>query len=85
MTLRGMLYRALMRLAHRFDWHYAPKIGPLQDGSTQRWCQWCGFRQSYPKPKYRYDKQLRTILPNTNVCTQETQNDGKNGSVQSQG
>lgn len=43
------LYRAHMRLAHRFNWHYAPMIGPFPDGSTQRWCQWCGFRQSTPK------------------------------------
>jgi hypothetical protein len=36
------LYRPLMRLAHRFHWHYAPPLYP--DGDTILWCQWCGFR-----------------------------------------
>jgi len=35
-----------MRFAHRYNWHYAPEIGPLEDGNTQRWCEWCGFRQT---------------------------------------
>jgi len=48
MNLCGFWYRTFMRLAHRFDWHYAPVIGPLlPDGSYQRWCKWCGFRQSF--------------------------------------
>lgn len=42
------LYRLVMKLAHRYDWHYAPIIGPLSpDGTYQRWCKWCGFRQSF--------------------------------------
>jgi hypothetical protein len=36
-------YRAVMRIAHRFHWHYAPPIYP--DGDTLLWCQWCGLRQ----------------------------------------
>ena len=47
--IRGRLYRVLMRLVHRYDWHYAPFIGPFEDGATQRWCKWCGFRESYLK------------------------------------
>jgi hypothetical protein len=43
----GYLYRLVMRLAHRYDWHYAPRIGPFEDGATQRWCKWCGFRETY--------------------------------------
>lgn len=44
------LYRPLMRLAHRFNWHYAPEIGPLApDGTYQKWCKWCGLRMSYRK------------------------------------
>lgn len=38
------LYRPIMKVAHRFNWHYAPEIGPFEDGSTQLWCKWCGFR-----------------------------------------
>ena len=38
------LYPAVMRLAHRYHWHYAPPIYP--DGDTQLWCKWCGFRET---------------------------------------
>lgn len=42
------LYRPLMRFAHRFNWHYAPIIGPIDPGGVyQRWCKWCGFRDWY--------------------------------------
>lgn len=41
-------YRLVMRVAHRYNWHYAPMIGPiLPEGATQRWCTWCGFRETY--------------------------------------
>jgi len=33
-----------MRIAHRYNWHYAPPIYP--EGDTQLWCKWCGFRQT---------------------------------------
>lgn len=35
-------YRGVMRVAHRFHWHYAPPSYP--DGDTMLWCHWCGFR-----------------------------------------
>jgi hypothetical protein len=38
----GYLYRTTMKLAHRFNWHYAPPIYP--EGDTQLWCKWCGFQ-----------------------------------------
>lgn len=41
---RGYLYRIIMRIAHKFNWHYAPPIYP--DGDTQLWCKWCGFRRT---------------------------------------
>lgn len=49
--IRGLIIRNFMKLAHRFNWHYAP-IHQLIDTERpyQRWCQWCGFRESY-----RYD------------------------------
>ena len=40
---RGYLYRLTMRIAHKYNWHYAPPIYP--DGDTQLCCKWCGFRQ----------------------------------------
>ena len=43
-SLRGLMYRAIMRIAHKYNWHYAPPIYP--DGDTQLWCKWCGFSQT---------------------------------------
>lgn len=44
------LYRPVMKLAHRWGWHYTGKpIGPFEDGSTQLWCKWCGLRQTTPR------------------------------------
>lgn len=40
----SFLYRTIMRIAHRYNWHYAPPIYP--EGDTHLWCQWCGFRQT---------------------------------------
>ena len=47
--IRGYFYRALMRIAHKYNWHYAPPIFP--SGDAQLWCQWCGFRQTYKKQR----------------------------------
>ena len=45
----GFFYRLVMRVAHYYNWHYAPPVYP--DGNTQLWCQWCGFRQTiYSRP-----------------------------------
>ena len=35
---RGYLYRTTMRIAHKFNWHYAPPIH--LDRDTQLWCKW---------------------------------------------
>ena len=51
MVLEGFAYRMIMRLAHRFDWHYAPPCYP--DGDTHLWCRWCGFRQTIKRGCYR--------------------------------
>ncbi len=44
MIVLWRLYRPFMRLAHYFNWHHMAVIGPLEDGRTQAWCQWCGVR-----------------------------------------
>lgn len=49
--MRWRLYRVLMRLAHRFNWHYAPPIYP--EGDTQLWCKWCGLRQTIKRAACR--------------------------------
>lgn len=44
---RRHLYRHIMRLAHRFNWHHTVTLGPLSPGGEyQVWCQWCGLRQT---------------------------------------
>ncbi len=43
----GWLYRSMNKLAHRYNWHHAEVFGPFEDGRYQRWCQWCGLRESY--------------------------------------
>ena len=42
-TKYGYFYRTIMRIAHKYNWHYAPQVYP--DGDTMLWCQWCGFRE----------------------------------------
>lgn len=49
--MRGMIYAFVMRLAHRFNWHYAPPVYP--EGDTHLWCQWCGFRQTVKRASHR--------------------------------
>ena len=44
------LYRAVMRVAHHYHWHYAPPCYP--EGDTLLWCHWCGFRQVITKEGY---------------------------------
>jgi hypothetical protein len=44
------LYRLVMRIAHLFNWHYAPPTHGIMPGNdTQLWCQWCGMRYTVPK------------------------------------
>lgn len=38
-------YQSLMKVMHKYDWHYAPVIHGT--GFKQRWCQWCGFRETF--------------------------------------
>lgn len=40
--IKGWIYRKVMKIAHKYNWHYAPPVYP--DGDTMLWCQWCGFR-----------------------------------------
>lgn len=42
MNLKGRIYRVIMKIAHRYNWHYAPPIYP--EGDTLLWCKWCGLR-----------------------------------------
>jgi len=46
------LYRPLMKLAHRFNWHYAPAhIETCSDWEPIHWCEWCGLRGRVQKSK----------------------------------
>ncbi len=44
MNIKWRPYRLIMKIAHKYHWHYAPPIYP--EGDTQLWCKWCGFRQT---------------------------------------
>ena len=59
MNIKGRLYRLIMRIAHKYNWHYAPPIYP--EGDVQLWCKWCGFRQSMSRKEWenthvKYDR-----------------------------
>lgn len=68
-----MITRWFMRLAHRYNWHYAPPIYP--DGDTQLWCKWCGFRQTIRRRSRTID-ELQTILDSPNAVKIEVMPDG---------
>lgn len=55
---RGFFYQLIMKIAHKFNWHYAPPIYP--EGDTQLWCKWCGFRQTV---KRRNQSEKRGFSP----------------------
>lgn len=62
----GYFYRLIMKVAHKFNWHYAPPLYP--DGATRLWCEWCGFSQTIkrgPKQIYTGDGQpsKEALLP----------------------
>lgn len=40
--MRGFFYRLVMRVAHKYNWHYMPPCYPEND--TMLWCHWCGIR-----------------------------------------
>jgi hypothetical protein len=45
-SIYAFFYRALMGLAHRYNWHHVTISGPFEDGTYQVWCQWCGLRHN---------------------------------------
>jgi hypothetical protein len=57
-------YRHVMRLAHRYHWHYAPPspMSPLY-GKQDHWCQWCGLRGV--TWKYHPDDKHELCAPNS--------------------
>ena len=55
----GFFYQNIMRIAHKYNWHYAPPIYP--DGDTQLWCKWCGFRETIKKKGTSNESVLHKI------------------------
>jgi hypothetical protein len=41
MPFYGFFYQSIMKIAHYFNWHYAPPCYP--DGDTLLRCDWCGM------------------------------------------
>lgn len=37
------LYKSIMTITHKFNWHYAPALR-IED-ELHLWCKWCGLRQ----------------------------------------
>ncbi len=56
--LQGLAYRVTMRVAHRFNWHYAPAGGPEGD---MHWCHWCGLRGKVIPPLRATDEIVNYI------------------------
>ena len=51
--IKWKLYRIIMKISHKYYWHYAPPIYP--DGDTVLWCKWCGLRDTI---KRKNDKNI---------------------------
>ena len=66
------IYRHLMRLAHRFNWHHTRTIYP--EGDTLLVCDWCGLR--YLKQKRNWTPPLP---PDVLVSAQSGKLDITNG------
>lgn len=52
------LYRPTSRILHRMNLHYAPERD-MMDGSTIRWCQWCGLRDVRYRGGIPITKEMR--------------------------
>lgn len=58
-------YRLIMKVTHKFHWHYAPPVYP--GGDTMLVCKWCGFSQVVKKRDYKpvlevhNDQTVKTI------------------------
>ena len=57
-----------MRLAHKYNWHHAPVVGPFEDGYRKRKCDWCGFSQMI-LPDLTDNKVLELIGRKKNATT----------------
>jgi hypothetical protein len=40
--MKRILYRLLMRTAHRYGWHHMRTLNV--QGDIHQWCNWCGIR-----------------------------------------
>ncbi len=47
------IYRHLMRLAHRFNWHHMAVSYPENDKTL--WCHWCGARYVIKGLPYKHN------------------------------
>jgi len=50
-ALYGTLYRWLMKLAHRYNWHHTRTY--YQDGDTFVRCDWCGLSKVMQRRDYK--------------------------------
>lgn len=66
----SFLYRLVMKISHKFNWHYATPI--YLEGNKHLWCKWCGFRANVVEFNNKTDlnnliKDIRTMIQNENT------------------
>lgn len=66
------IYRHLMRLSHRFNWHHTRTIYP--EGDTLVVCDWCGIR--CVTKRAAWDKALASLGEQKRSEPQHGSNDG---------
>ena len=42
--IRGYIYRFVMKISHKFNWHHMKPNPHLEPGKIHLWCHWCGIR-----------------------------------------
>jgi hypothetical protein len=59
--IKGYIYRFVMKLSHKFNWHHMKPNPYLEPGKIQLWCHWCGARCTISDPK-DYDKISKSMM-----------------------
>lgn len=50
--MSGGWYRFVSRWSHRWEWHHARVMGPLEPGGGYvRRCDWCGWSEAFGSPQ----------------------------------
>lgn len=74
---RGCLYRLTMRIAHKFNWHYAPPAPPvyIDNDTDELWCKWCGLRATIKHSNLKNSNlknSIYNVISTGDVCKEGT-------------